>query len=100
VDLTAPQAQEIARKGDAEIVVVVKGRANDTRVGVIAESGMHSGSGNVVAQAIRVADGRVLSSSNQQGATVHLDRQTAQVLALNQAGKLASAELLKSLAAP
>lgn len=100
VDLTAPQAQELARKGDADLVVVVKGRSSPTMVQAIAESGMHSGSGNVVAQAIRVSDGKVLSSTTQQGAKVHLDRQTAQVLALNEAGKLASAELLRSLNAP
>jgi hypothetical protein len=97
VDLTAPQAQELAKKGDADLVVVAKGRANSMYHSTIAESGMRSGGGNVVAQLIRVADGKVLSSTTQQGAKVHLDQETAQVLALNEAGKLASTELLRSL---
>ncbi|MBK7861062.1 MAG: hypothetical protein IPJ65_21130 [Archangiaceae bacterium] len=97
VDLTAGQAQAIANKSDADLVVIARGKADLMYHPVVAESGMHSGSGNVVARAIRVRDGKVLSSSTQAAARVHLDVQTARILALNEAAKLASAELLRKL---
>jgi hypothetical protein len=99
VDLTAPQAQAIAEKGDADLVIIAKGRADLMYHPALAEAGMQSGSGNVVARVIRVKDGKVLSTSTQQAAKVHLDIQTARILALNEAAKLASAELLRKLTA-
>lgn len=97
IDLSAPQATQIAEKADADVVIVVKGTADNVYHEALAEAGMHSGSGTVVARAIRVRDGKVLSSSTQQAAKVHVDFQTARILALNEAAKLASAELLRKL---
>ncbi len=97
VDLTAPQAQAVAQKTDADIVLIVKGKADLMYHAALAESGMQSGNANVVARAIRVRDGKVLASSTQQAAKVHLDVETARLMALNEAAKLAASDLIRKL---
>jgi hypothetical protein len=97
VDLTNTQAESIASKADADIVLVVKGKANLQHHEALAEAGMHSGGANVVARAIRVRDGKVLASTTQQAAKVHIDIETAQLLAMNEAAKLAASELTRKL---
>jgi hypothetical protein len=97
IDLTNTQAENIAQKSDADIVLVVKGKADLQYHSALAEAGMHSGSGNVTARAIRVRDGKVLASTTQQAAKVHIDVETARILALNEAARLAASELVRKL---
>ena len=79
------------------MVIMVTGKALTTQSEVVNQAGMHSGQGNVVARAIRVRDGRVLASSTQHSAQLHIDLPTARLLALNDAAKLASTELVRKM---
>jgi hypothetical protein len=58
---------------------------------------MHSGQANVVARLVRVRDGKVLASTTQHAAQVHIDVETARLNALNEAARLAADELTKKL---
>jgi hypothetical protein len=97
LDLTAGAGRSIAEKSDADLVVIVKGVAQTAFHETIAESGMHSGQANVVARLVRVRDGKVLASSTQHAAQIHIDPDTARLNALNEAARLAAAELTKKL---
>ncbi len=97
LDLSMGDARNIAEKGDADLVVVVKGVAKDAYHETIAEGGMHSGQANVVARLVRVKDGKVLASSTQHAAQIHIDLDTARLNALNEAARLAAAELTQKI---
>ena len=97
LDLSAPQARSIANKADADFVVVVKGVAQTVRHEMVSQAGMHSGQANVVARFIRVRDGRVMASSTQHAAQVHIDLETAKLNALNEAARLATVELTQKI---
>ena len=84
-------------RADVAPVVVAKGVAKDAYNATVAAGGMHSGQGNVVARLIRVKDGKVLASSTQHAAQVHIDLDTARLNALNEAARLAAAELSKKI---
>jgi hypothetical protein len=97
LDLSTGDARNIAEKGDADFVVVVKGVAKDAHHATIAAGGMHSGQGNVVARLVRVRDGKVLASSTQHAAQVHIDLDTARLNALNEAARMAATELTQKI---
>ena len=93
LDLSAGEARQIAQKSDADLVVVAKGVA---LVGAgVGE--MVSGQANVVARLIRIRDGKVLASTTQHAAQVHIDAATARLQALDEATRLAASELVKKL---
>jgi hypothetical protein len=46
---------------------------------------------------VRVRDGKVLASTTQHAAQVHLDAETARLHALDEAARLAAAELTRKL---
>jgi hypothetical protein len=97
LDLSANAGRSIAEKADADLVVVVKGVAQIAYHETLAASGMHSGQANVVARLVRVRDGKVLASSTQHAAQVHIDADTARLDALNEAARLAADELTRKL---
>jgi hypothetical protein len=97
LDLSPSSGRSIAEKADADLVVLVKGVAKDAYHETLAESGMHSGQANVVARLVRVRDGKVLASSTQHAAQVHIDVDTARLNALNEAARMAAQELTKKL---
>jgi hypothetical protein len=97
LDLSPTAGRSIAEKADADLVVVVKGVAKDAYHETLAEAGMHSGQANVVARLVRVRDGKVLASSTQHAAQVHIDLDTARLNALNEAARMAAQELTKKL---
>jgi hypothetical protein len=97
LDLSTDVARNVAEKSDADLVVVVKGVAKDAYHETIAAGGMHSGQANVVARLVRVKDGKVLASSTQHAAQIHIDIETARLNALNEAARLAAAELTQKL---
>ena len=97
LDLSTDVARNVAEKSDADLVVVVKGVAKDAYHEVIAAGGMHSGQGNVVARLIRIKDGKVMASSTQHAAQVHIDLDTARLNALNEAAKMAATELTQKI---
>ena len=69
---TNADALELAQVGLYRAVV-----AKDAYHETIAEGGMHSGQANVVARLVRVKDGKVLASSTQHAAQIHIDLDTA-----------------------
>ena len=97
LDLSSGAGRSIAEKSDADLVVIVKGVAQTAYHSTVAESGMHSGQANVVARLVRVRDGKVLASTTQHAAQIHIDVDTARLNALNEAARLAAAELTKKL---
>ena len=97
LDLSTQVARNIAEKSDADLVVVVKGVAKDAYHETIAASGMHSGQANVVARLVRVKDGKVLASSTQHAAQIHIDLDTARLNALTEAARMAAAELTQKI---
>lgn len=93
LDLSAGEARQIAQKSDADLVVVAKGVA---MIGAgVGE--MVSGQANVVARLIRIRDGKVLASTTQHAAQVHIDSNTARLSALDAATRQAADELVKKL---
>jgi len=97
LDLSPSAGRSIAEKADADLVLVVKGVAKDAFHETLSEAGMHSGQANVVARLVRVRDGKVLASSTQHAAQVHIDLETARLNALNEAARMAAQELTKKL---
>jgi hypothetical protein len=97
LDMSPQSGRAIAEKSDADLVVIVKGVAKDAYHEVIDEGGMHSGQANVVARLVRVRDGKVLATSTQHAAQVHIDLDTARINALDEAARMAAAELTKKL---
>jgi hypothetical protein len=97
LDLSMGEARNIAEKGDADLVVVCKGVAKDAYHETIAAGGMHSGQANVVARLVRVKDGKILASSTQHAAQIHIDLDTARLNALTEAARMAAAELTQKV---
>jgi hypothetical protein len=97
LDLSTGVGQQIAQKSDADLVIIAKGVAQLAYHEAIAEGGMKSGQGNVVARLVRVRDGKVLASTTQHAAQVHIDADTARLSALNEAARLAADVLTKKL---
>jgi hypothetical protein len=97
LDLSTGAGQQIAQKSDADLVIIAKGTAQLAYHETIAEGGMKSGQGNVVARLVRVRDGKVLASTTQHAAQVHIDADTARLNALNEAARLAADALTKKL---
>lgn len=97
LDLSNGLALEVAQKSDADFVIIAKGTAQLAYHATIAEGGMKSGQGNVVARLVRVRDGRVMASTTQHAAAVHIDADTARLQAIDEAARLAADALTKSL---
>ena len=97
LDLSAGEARQIAQRSDADYVVIAKGTAQLAYHADLAGSGMQSGQGNVVARLVRVRDGKVMSSTTQHAAEVHIDADTARLNAINAAAKLAAETLTRKL---
>ena len=60
LDLSSGEARNIAEKSDADYVVIAKGTAQLAYHAALADAGMQSGQGNVVARLVRVRDGKVV----------------------------------------
>jgi hypothetical protein len=97
LDLSAGEARSIAEKSDADYVVIAKGTAQLAYHADLAGGGMQSGQGNVVARLVRVRDGKVVSSTTQHAAEVHIDADTARLNAINSAARLAGETLTRKL---
>jgi Flagellar assembly protein T, N-terminal domain len=97
LDLSAGEARSIAEKSDADYVVIAKGTAQLAYHADLAGGGMQSGQGNVVARLVRVRDGKVVSSTTQHAAEVHIDADTARLNAINSAARLAAETLTRKL---
>ena len=97
LDLSAGEARQIAQKSDADYVVIAKGTAQLAYHSDLAAAGMQSGQGNVVARLVRVRDGKVLASTTQHAAEVHIDADTARLNAINAAARLAAETLTRKL---
>jgi hypothetical protein len=97
LDLSAGEARQIAQRSDADYVVIAKGTAQLAYHADLAGSGMQSGQGNVVARLIRVRDGKVVASTTQHAAEVHIDADTARLNAINSAARLAAETLTRKL---
>jgi hypothetical protein len=97
LDLSNGLAQQVAQKSDADFVVIAKGVAQLAYHPTLAEGGMKSGQGNVVARLIRVRDGRVMASTTQHAAAVHIDADTARLNAIDEAARLAAETLAKKI---
>jgi|SRR6185312_169096 len=97
LDLSAGEARQIAQRGDADYVVIAKGTAQLAYHADLAGSGMQSGQGNVVARLVRVRDGKVVASTTQHAAEVHIDADTARLNAINSAARLAAEALTRKL---
>jgi hypothetical protein len=97
LDLSAGEARSIAEKSDADYVVIAKGTAQLAYHADLAGAGMQSGQGNVVARLVRVRDGKVVGSTTQHAAEVHIDADTARLNAINSAARLAAETLTRKL---
>ena len=60
-----------------------RGRRSSRITRTLAGAGMQSGQGNVVARLVRVRDGKVVGSTTQHAAEVHIDADTARLNAIN-----------------
>jgi len=96
LDMSDDAGRQIAQKSDADLVVVAKGVAQ-INSSIALGSGMRSGQANVVARLIRVRDGKVLATTTQHAAQVHIDNDTAMLNAVNEAARLAAGELVKKV---
>jgi hypothetical protein len=97
LDLSNGAATQIAQKSDADYVVIAKGTAQLAYHPDLAGAGMQSGQGNVVARLVRVRDGKVVGSTTQHAAEVHIDADTARLNAINSAARLAAETLTRKL---
>jgi hypothetical protein len=97
LDLSSGEARQIAQKSDADYVVIAKGTAQLAYHADLAGAGMQSGQGNVVARLVRVRDGKVVGSTTQHAAEVHIDADTARLNAINSAARLAAETLTHKL---
>jgi hypothetical protein len=97
LDLSTGEARQIAQKSDADYVVVAKGTAQLAYHADLAGANMKSGQGNVVARLVRVRDGKVVASTTQHAAEVHIDADTARLNAINSAARLAAETLTRKL---
>ena len=97
LDLSAGEARSIAQKSDADYVVIAKGTAQLAYHADLAGAGMQSGQGNVVARLVRTRDGKVVGSTTQHAAEVHIDADTARLNAINSAARLAAETLTRKL---
>jgi hypothetical protein len=97
LDLSAGEARNIAEKSDADYVVIAKGTAQLAYHAALADANMQSGQGNVVARLVRVRDGKVVGSTTQHAAEVHIDADTARLNAINSAARLAAETLTRKL---
>ena len=97
LDLSSGEARQIAQRSDADYVVIAKGTAQLAYHADLAGAGMQSGQGNVVARLVRVRDGKVVGSTTQHAAEVHLDAETARLNAINSAARLAAETLTRKL---
>ncbi|MGZ3405859.1 MAG: flagellar assembly protein T N-terminal domain-containing protein [Polyangia bacterium] len=97
LDLSSGEARQIAQKSDADYVVIAKGTAQLAYHADLAGAGMQSGQGNVVARLVRVRDGKVVGSTTQHAAEVHIDADTARLNAINAAARLAAETLTRKL---
>jgi hypothetical protein len=97
LDLSAGEARQIAEKSDADYVVIAKGTAQLAYHAALAGADMQSGQGNVVARLVRVRDGKVVGSTTQHAAEVHIDADTARLNAINSAARLAAETLTRKL---
>jgi flagellar assembly FlgT-like protein len=97
LDLSSGEARQIAQKSDADYVVIAKGTAQLAYHADLAGAGMQSGQGNVVARLVRVRDGKVVGSTTQHAAEVHIDADTARLNAINSAARLAAETLTRKL---
>jgi hypothetical protein len=97
LDLSSGEARQIAQKSDADYVVIAKGTAQLAYHAELAGAGMQSGQGNVVARLVRVRDGKVVGSTTQHAAEVHIDADTARLNAINSAARLAAETLTRKL---
>jgi len=97
LDLSAGEARNIAEKSDADYVVIAKGTAQLAYHAALAGADMQSGQGNVVARLVRVRDGKVVGSTTQHAAEVHIDADTARLNAINSAARLAAETLTRKL---
>lgn len=97
LDLSSGEARQIAQKSDADYVVIAKGTAQLAYHADLAGAGMQSGQGNVVARLVRVRDGKVVGSTTQHAAEVHIDADTARLNAINSAARLAAEALTRKL---
>ncbi len=98
LDLSAGEARQIAQRSDADYVVIAKGTAQLAYHADLAGAGMQSGQGNVVARLVRVRDGKVVGSTTQHAAEVHIDADTARLNAINSAARMAAEALTRKLA--
>jgi hypothetical protein len=96
LDLSLGQAEAIAKRSDADFVVIAKGTA---QLAYHASLGgqMQSGQGNVVARLVRVRDGKVVASTTQHAAQVHIDADTARLNAIDEAARMAAEALTRKL---
>jgi hypothetical protein len=97
LDLSLGEAEQVATRADAELVVIAKGVAQSAYHPMLDLGGMTSGQANVVARLVRVRDGKVLASTSQHAAQVHIDPTTARQEALDEAARLAAQALLQQL---
>lgn len=97
LDLSAGEARQIAAKSDADYVVIAKGTAQLAYHAALAGGDMQSGQGNVVARLVRVRDGKVVASTTQHAAEVHIDADSARLNAINSAARLAGETLTRKL---
>lgn len=97
LDLSANEARAIARKSDADYVVIAKGEAQLAAQRDLAGAGMRSGQGNVVARLVRVRDGHVVASATEHTAAVHIDPETARLQAIDGAARRAAEALVRKL---
>lgn len=99
-NLSVSEATTIAEKADADYVLIAHGRAKTAHNSTVGAAGMTSGQADVVARLIRVRDGKVMGGVTQHAAQLHINEETAKLLAMGEAAKQASQALARKVSSP
>jgi hypothetical protein len=91
---------KLGLKASADYVVVIRGTTKTGYHSMLSQAGVNSGQANATGRLVRTADAKVVSSASTHGASVHIDAETAQINALNDAARAAASELVEKAALP
>ncbi|MGE3545958.1 MAG: hypothetical protein AB7L28_18645, partial [Kofleriaceae bacterium] len=94
-ELGSDVAATVARRADADLVIIARGSADLAYNRQLAASRMTSAQGSVVARLVDTRSGEVVATATEHAAQVHIDPDTARRQALAAASKACAKQLLE-----
>jgi len=95
-DLASDAAATVARKADAELVLIVRASVKLAYNRQLADGDMTSAQATIVARLVETATGEVLAAATSHAARIHIDPDTAR----SQAFEVVAADCIKQLLKP